>query len=271
MKNQPNLGSRRIVRNPRRTRRTSYRPMKYAATSAVGSTWLSAVATHPSRIVALILAGLMVSLMIWFAADLRFYVFAAQVQGASVTSADEVFRVAGLNGMSVFHIRPAKVAADVKAGVPGIEDVSISVGLPSSVTVRIREGDVRFIWRSQESSYLVDGEGRVVGQVGAAADSRVVINDTDGHPVLPGGTVQVDACRAASQLQELIPGVRSFDYSESEGISLLDARGWKVLFGDSRDLRTKVAVLQAIEKRLADEGQQAMLIDVRYPNGAYYR
>ena len=270
MKTQPNLGSRRVVRNPRRTRRT-YRQYRYAATGVLTNIGVSGVATHPSRILALALACLMVGLMIWFAADLRFYVFAAQVQGASVASADEIFRAAGLNGMSVFHIKPGEVAADVKARIPGIEDVSVSVSLPDSVTLRIREGDVRFIWRSLESSYLVDGEGRVLGQVGAAADSRVVINDMDGDPVLVGGTVHVDACRAASQLQKLIPGVRSLDYSESEGISLLDARGWKVLFGNSRDLPGKVAVLQGIENRLAEEGQQAMLIDVRYPNGAYYR
>ena len=270
MKNQPNLGSRRLVRNPRRVRRT-YRQYGHAATGVLQNVGVRGVVTNPSRIAALALACLMLGLMIWFAADLRFYVFAAQVQGASVASADQVLRAAGLNGMSVFHVKPGKVAADVKARIPGIEEVSVSVGLPDSVTVRIREGQVRFIWRSLESSYLVDGEGRVLGQVGTAADSRVVINDTDGHPVLLGGTVQVDACRAASQLQELIPGVLSFDYSEVEGMSLLDARGWKVLFGDSQDLRTKVAILQGIEKRLAEEGQHAMLIDVRYPNGAYYR
>lgn len=270
MKTQPNLGSRRVVRNPRRTRRT-YRQYGYAAAGVLPNVSVRGVATHPSRILALVLACLMVGLMVWFAADLRFYVYAAEVQGASVASADEILRAAGLNGMSIFHVRPGKVAADVKARIPGIEEVSVSVGLPDAVILRIREGDVRFIWRSLESAFLVDGEGRVLGQVGTAADSRVVINDTDGHPVLVGGTVHVDACRAASQLQELIPGVSSFDYSEAEGISLLDARGWKVLFGDSSSLRTKVAVLQGIEKRLAEEGQRAMLIDVRHPNGAYYR
>jgi len=270
MKTQPNLGSRRVVRNPRRTRRT-YRQYAYAATGALPNIGVRGAAAHPSRVMALILACVMISLMIWFAADLRFYVFAAQVQGASVASADEILRAAGLNGMSIFHIRPGKVAADVKARIPGIEEVSVSVGLPDAVTLRVREGTVRFIWRSLESSYLVDGEGRVLGQVGAAADGRVVINDTDAHPVLVGGTVHVEACQAAGQLQELIPGVRSFDYSEAEGISLLDVRGWKVLFGDSSDLRGKVAILHGIEQRLAEEGQQARLIDVRYPNGAYYR
>jgi cell division septal protein FtsQ len=217
------------------------------------------------------MACLMIGLIIWFAADLRFYVFAAQVQGSSLASADEIFRAAGLNGMSIFHINPGKVASDIRARIPGVEQVSVQLALPDAVELLVREGDARFVWRSLDVSYLVDGDGRVLGSGGSVANSWVTINDLDGHPVLLGGSVHKDACNAASQLQSLLPEVRSFDYSEAKGISLLDMRGWRVYFGDAQDIAHKVAVWQGIVQKLDAEGQQASVIDVRFPDAAYYR
>jgi len=278
MRTQPPLGSRRVVRNPARSRR-SYKKYGYATTSALPNIGLRGASAHPSRVLALAMACLMIALMVWFAADLRFYVFAARVQGASVASANEIYRAAGLQGMSIFHVNPGKVAQDIQKQVPGIEQVQVQVALPDQVDLRIREGSVRFIWRTMDASFLVDANGRVLasgdGYSVANGDgvptSWVAIVDLDNHPVLPGGTVHKDVLSTVNEVNALLPVMRSFEYSEAKGVSALDARGWHICFGDSQEIQRKVAIVQGILSKLEREGRQATLIDVRFPDGAYYQ
>jgi cell division septal protein FtsQ len=259
-----------VVRNPARSRR-SYKKYGYATTSALPNIGLRGASAHPSRVLALAMACLMIALMVWFAADLRFYVFAARVQGASVASANEIYRAAGLQGMSIFHVNPGKVAQDIQKQIPGIEQVQVQVALPDQVDLRIREGSVRFIWRTMDASYLVDANGRVLASGDDVPANWVAIVDLDNHPVLPGGTVHKDVLSTVNEVNALLPAVRSFEYSEARGVSALDARGWHICFGDSQDIQRKVAIVRGILSNLEREGRQATLIDVRFPDGAYYQ
>ncbi len=98
----------------------------------------------------------------------------------------------------------------------------------------------------------------------------ITIEDLDRRSVKQGGRVDRIALSTASHLHELIPGAKAFQYSKAIGIILVDARGWRVYFGDDQQLPEKVALMRTVFDRLAREGRSIKLLDVRFVANPYY-
>ena len=78
------------------------------------------------------------------------------------------------------------------------------------------------------------------------------------------------ALQTVEGLRRLLPEIKIFEYSDVKGISLHDARGWRIFFGDAQALPEKVASMHALLQRIASRGEPVELIDLRFVGSPYY-
>jgi cell division septal protein FtsQ len=239
------------------------RQYQYAASAVLPRLRLQTLELNVSRAMALFLAGVMMALLVWFFVDERFYVYAAEVRGNSLVSADEVYGASGLHTMSIFYIDRQKVARAIAHQLPSVTQVRVQCQLPGRVSIHVREEDVRCIWRLADAAFLADAEGRILKLDDGAHVGLVVVQDLD--------KVDCVALNAAGRLHSLLPQVQVFEYSKARGVSLSDARGWRVYFGDDQRLAEKVATLQALLLKLEQEHKSAKVIDLRFAGSPYYQ
>jgi len=224
-----------------------------------------------SQMLALLAVPALIVLLVWFFFDTRFYVYAADIQGNAMLSRDEVFRASGLDGMSIFYVDRARVAKQIREGIPGVTQVYVNCHWPNQVSIRIGEQDVRFVWQTRGAPFLVDGEGLVLRLDDGSHKDSLVIHDLDDRLIKPGDKVDLPALNAVLGLHGLLPEVKLFEYSREKGVSLMDARGWRIYFGDDRDLDRKVANLQAMLQQLVTSNTAVELIDLRFADSPYYK
>ena len=254
----------------RRRRKAQY---QYAASGVLPRLRLQPWELNPSRVMASFLLGAMIGLLIWFFADDSFFVYTAEVRGNSLVSAEEVYRAGGLDCMSIFYIDPEKVAQDIERRIPGVTRVRVQCALPGRVSVQISEQDVRYLWRTANAAFLVDGEGRILKVDDGTHTGLLVIRDLDSQSQLlsPGDRVDGTALSTVSGLRGLLPEVQEYEYSRDRGVSVSDARGWRVYFGDAEELPQKVATLQSLVLKFVQENKTVSVIDVRFVGSPYYQ
>ncbi len=223
-----------------------------------------------SRALAALLLTACVGLLLWFFTDMRFYVFEAHVQGTTLIDPSEVYRASGLDGYSVFYIDRSIVAERVSSEVVGVEQVHVDCQLPNHLWIGIEEGDVRFLWHTAGSSYLLDGIGRVLQPDDGSHGDLITIHDTHERSVKPSDQVDIVALRTAEGLHRLLPEITTFEYSPDKGVGVHDARGWQIWFGDDQSLLRKVATMYAVLQRIASSGETVSLIDLRFAETPYY-
>jgi len=68
-----------------------------------------------------------------------------------------------------------------------------------------------------------------------------------------------------------MPEIAVFRFSDAEGISLQDARGWRVVFGGAEGLPEKVASMRALLQGIASSNEAVELVDLRFVGSPYYR
>ena len=224
-----------------------------------------------SRLLSLSIAAAMVALLVWFFADLRFYVYEADVRGTLLVDANEVYRASDLDGLSIFYIDRGQVAERISKKVLGVVAAQVDCQLPSRVGIQVREREPRLIWRTGSTAFLVDGAGTVLKADDGLHEGLVAIRDLTNRPLEPGDAVDAVALSAANQLRHLLPEAMAFEYSSDKGISLVDARGWHVYFGDDQSLPQKVASMRAVLQRIVSQGRSAAVIDVRFVGSPYYQ
>ncbi len=224
-----------------------------------------------SRLLSLSIAAAVVALLVWFFADLRFYVYEAEVQGLVLVDANEVYGASNLDGLSIFFVDRGQVAERISEEVLGVVAAQVDCQLPGRVRIQVREREPRLVWRTGNTAFLVDGGGTVLKADDGSHEGLVAIRDLTDRPLEPGDTVDAVALSAANQLRHLLPEAIAFEYSSEKGLSLVDARGWRIYFGDDQSLPQKVASMRAVLQRIVSEGRSATVIDVRFVGSPYYQ
>ena len=89
---------------------------------------------------------------------------------------------------------------------------------------------------------------------------------------MPSGELSTPfrASRFKAASHKVMPEARSFEHSQALGVSLQDARGWRINFGDAEALPEKVASLNVLLQQIAKRGDVVRLIDLRYVGSPYY-
>lgn len=229
---------------------------------AAGFTW--------SKVLASLILSAMVALLVWFFVDPRFYVYGAEVRGDTLVSAADVYRASGLDTMSIFYVNRGQVADNIGRQVVGVVGVQIDCQPPARVHILIREQEAAFVWHTMGTALLVDGEGQVLKVDDGPHEGLLSVQDLDNRTLGPGDQVDRVALNTVDRLHSLLPDVWTFEYSQVWGVSLLDARGWRIRFGDDESLVEKVATMHAIVKRIVSTGESVKLIDLRFLGSPYY-
>jgi cell division septal protein FtsQ len=220
-----------------------------------------------------LMAALLLAVLGWAAYAIfdspNFYVYGAEIQGNSIVTPDEVYIATELDGMSVFWVDPADVAARVEA-LPHVKSAQVKVRLPAHVTVTIEERKPELVWQTGDARWWIDAEGTVAPPRAELADTLTII-DSDAQPVSPGQYLDPSTLAAAHALHRLLPELPVMYYSRTTGISFTTPEGWPVYLGDAQDMDAKLTILVTLRKELLARGVSPAFIDVRFAERPFYK
>ena len=179
-------------------------------------------------------------------------VFAADrmtLTGNTWTSDDALLAALAMPaGQNVFTLRAGELESRL-AAIPSISGATVSVALPNEVHVDVVERQPLVVWQVDSRRFLVDGEGRLFGELGAdgpalaeAAADLPVIDDrrvASSTALGVGSTLDPITLDAALRLGALRPvdvgsagtGLR-VRVDDTNGFSIRgDPLGWAAVFG----------------------------------------
>jgi hypothetical protein len=168
-----------------------------------------------------------------------------QVDGAVFTDpAAAEAAVAHARGENLFQLSTAPLAEALEE-LPTVEGASVSVELPGTLVVSLRERVPVLIWRVGARRYLSDDEGNLFGRLGddppAVATDLPVIEDRRAASAGLSVGLRLDPqdVDAATRLASLVPGdvgstaeSLSVRVTDENGFVLrADPQGWLAIFG----------------------------------------
>jgi cell division septal protein FtsQ len=205
-----------------------------------------------------ILLLLVAGLVEVFSADL-FYVHAFEVSGLRVLNQTEVVQATGLQDYSVFFIDP-RFAEEKLRQMPQIRQARVSLVLPDRVVIEVEEREPAAVWQQDRLVFWIDREGLAF----PARQNRPelpTIHALDAVS-LADSAVRKSALDAVAILKGLKPGLKNFDWSTTNGISITDEHGWRVHFGQAPAMADKFAMYQQIADTALAQHRTLALIDL---------
>ncbi len=223
-----------------------------------------------------------------------FQVKAAHLSGLQRLTLADVEAVIDLNGKSIVNVDPATVRTELMEAFPELSAVSISVWLPSGVSIAVRERQPVLAWKTKDITTWIDGEGAMFSPRGDVG-SLLTVESADRPPLGPtiipvSGSagaatsaatsaadtapqrVDTQVITAAAILATQMPAESAMVYSTSNGLGWTDPRGWKVYFGLSLDnITEKISLYQAIVDQLTQKEIKPVVISVENVNAPFYR
>ncbi len=221
-----------------------------------------------------------------------FQVKSAHLSGLQRLTQADVEAVLDLNGKSIVTVDPAAVKAGLMEAFPELSAVSISVWLPSGVSIAVRERQPVLAWKTKDVITWIDGEGAMFSPRGEVG-SLLTVESADRPPLGPtlipvsGSSssaaaapdakeapqrVDTRVITAAAILATQMPAESAMVYSPLDGLGWTDPRGWKVYFGLKLDnIAEKLSLYQAIADQLTQKGIVPVVISVENVNAPFYR
>lgn len=200
-------------------------------------------------------------------ADLAFYVYDAEVEGARFTPTAEIYRQAGIEGYSIFFVEANQVTQRLES-LPYILRVRVHASLPDRVRIVVTEREPVLLYEDGAGSHWVDAEGVFMPAVPGHAVGLTLVDETaaapmtvaDGRRRLATGLLQ-----AVLTVHQRMPSVTRFRYQPSYGLMFTSPEGWQVYLGDTSAVETKLATWEAVRARLLAEKAQVHEVDLRFP------
>jgi cell division septal protein FtsQ len=213
------------------------------------------------------------------------------VRRQSASSDEAVTRVTQLSqviGHNIFLLNTDRVAREL-ATIPSVLSVQVVPRLPNTVEIDIVERVPIATWRTPGGAFLVDEQGFAMapapdgspapGQPGQPAPAappgqQMIVTDTTGREVHLGDQVDQRALLAARELIKAFPAagaqVTQVEYSP-QGLLLVTDGGWRVLFGEARDLNDKLASFVAIHDLARQQSLAITFVDLRPKDRPVYQ
>jgi len=197
------------------------------------------------------------------------------VVGAHYVDLREVEEAVRLKGRSIIALPLEEATARVR-GLPMVREASISLRWPHRLLVQIEERRPWGYWVRQGYAYVVDDEGVVLeGPMPPAGASSII--ETNGVGALRlGDRVDREAIAVARRLLEWVPGVLgtqviSFHYDMERGLSIMTSDGMTVVVGRAEGLEYKLAVWEALVRKLGSKSLAGRMLDLRLGGGPALR
>jgi cell division septal protein FtsQ len=216
------------------------------------------------------------------------------VRRHSAASDEAVTRVTELSqviGHNIFLLNTDRVAREL-ATIPSVLSVQVVPRLPNTVEIDIVERVPIATWRTTGGAFLVDEQGFALapadpdgaqGQPGPGAPAEgarppgaalLSVTDTSGRELRPGDRVDQRALLAARELVRAFPAagaqVVEVEYS-AQGLVLVTDGGWRVLFGEARDLNDKLASFVAVRDLARQQSLAISFVDLRPKDRPVYQ
>jgi hypothetical protein len=235
----------------------------------------------------LLLAGL-AGVAVWVGTTPSLRVRQVRVQGTSDMALVAAVQALPLTGCFVALCDTSRATARVET-LPQVARARTWLAPPSTLVVQITPRVPVLIWRAGSAALLVGADGVIVGPEAAKDLSRLPLVDDPASAALPGGksapgtVLPTPLVELAEQLRSspapLLGGTVSLSYDASLGLVADDGNGLRIVFGDpthapagvAPSAASQLAALGAILQTLAQAGEHATLIDLRWGSYPVYR
>jgi cell division septal protein FtsQ len=201
----------------------------------------------------------------------RFQVLDVAVQGNRLIEEAEIREAAGIEGSSIFRVRPDAVAERLTQTFGCIDRVAVTTRLPNHVSIVVHELEDTVVWESGGTYWWLDADGRVLGTLDDPRD-LVVVRDVAGFESEPEDQIIGPPWQLLRDMTHALPDVRAYDYTREEGLILYVTDGmWPVYLGHDGKAQDKVALMGALVDRLTQQGLDVQYIDMRNERRAAYK
>ena len=209
----------------------------------------------------LLLAGVLCYLFACY----DFYVYDAEVVGATHLSPQEVFEASGVNEVSVFYLRPAEVEARLER-LPWVEEVLVRCIFPNEVRITLHERKVAFVWQRDGKLWGVDADGAGL-PLSQAPEGVLWVEDHRLRPLNEGASQELVVSVLA--VRDLMPEVNRLACDSTYGLTFQSPDGYVVRLGQGQIAR-KLVIWRALELELAARGVRPAYVDLRFPSSPCY-
>ena len=263
----------RRTQTPRRKERTTQPPGQDVVYTQPGF--------HDKGLLILYLvSALGVVLALVFSISIFFKASTVTVSGNEKYTTEEIIAASGIQpGESLLGVNRAKISSRIQENLPYVYSVRVGIKLPDTVRIEIIELEVVYAAEADDGSWwLLRSDGVIVEktngadaaqhtiikgvlltnpQVGARAEATQPIPDEttpDGEtvPVTVTGAEQLDVAVSLMQYLEesgILGEIATIDVSDLGNLEMWYGTRFRVLLGDTTDLKNKVfAVKGAIDK-----------------------
>jgi len=191
-----------------------------------------------------------------------------QVRGNQRASVDEVYAASRLEGTNVFQVQAGSVAARV-ADLPGVEAVRVHVRLPANVTIDVAELAPLAILQTITETLWIGSDGTGIQQVGEPPMLTLV--EVNGTVRDARGIVLPEVIRGLEALHANRPDLTDLHYGTLEGLYFRASEGYTVYLGEGGAMDRKLALLEATQQQIAEQGMRPQVVDVRFDGYAMLR
>ncbi|MDP2726628.1 MAG: FtsQ-type POTRA domain-containing protein, partial [Dehalococcoidia bacterium] len=157
---------------------------------------------------------------------------------------------------------------------PVVKDVTVRRQWPNKVVIQVGERRPFAFWQTPEGLFVVDEEGYVLSQSPSPGPLPAIIAQEGGIRVgsrVPQGILGLSRELLTRMQAETGGQPRQFQYSAAQGLSVITSQGWKAVFGDERDLDSKLAILAAVLRAAKERKLEFQYVDLRYGDRPFLR
>lgn len=235
---------------------------------------------------------LSLAVVISFTSLSTFQISTITLRGAQRLSVEAVLSGTDLVNTSIIQVEPEAVKAMMEDRFPSLSNVSVSVSLPASVTIKVTEREPVILWLEDNATHWIDAEGVMFPVVGEAEVVQTVsatgeppaapevftaeVDDETGEishllePSLPNTTPEF--VEAVLSLSDYIPEGTPLQFDPQFGLGWQDPNGWLVYFGqDTTNIDVKLAEYQTIIEALDQQNITPAVISLEFLHAPYYR
>lgn len=229
------------------------------------------------RVISGLIAAVTFAAMFFMWSNSDLVVSAVDLRGAQRLDAAAVEAVIKVAGSSIFSIETDSIYALLRQQFPELQSVSVSVGFPAKVIVRVEERAPVLAWEQAGLTVWVDAAG--VSFISQGSDESLIkVTALEAPPSLNGESyaqhqlIRPEMVRAIQDLSRIAPQGAPLIYDPRLGFGWTDPGGWQAFFGqDGQNMTQRLAVYLRIVSELSSRNLKPTLISVAQLHAPYYR
>lgn len=207
----------------------------------------------------------------------RFIVNRVELSGAERLDGNAVNSALQVSGAWIFDVQPEQMLGVLETQFPELETVSISIGFPARVIVKVVERLPVVSWEQAGLQVWIDAAGIAFLPQESGA-GLISVSAIEPPPALAADA----AARHQLITPQMVAAIQALNEFAPEGVTLLydpkmgfgwnDPSGWLAFFGqDGVDIDQRLAIYQTIVAELAARRLSPTLVSVAQLHAPYYR